>query len=416
MKKLSAPRLVLPLLALLAPPLFAQEAEPEGTSALVPSAASALNQASRELQTASEGPWGQLEYYHVPLEFPPEHLSTLTIPSQYVEWIFEAATHEEMDSDLTAAGLSRDEITSLFYGCTIIQDEDVLRVYPKDDTVLTMSIVTRTKLYQLLSQYKQNRFHRRPVYINTQNLSQWFRGSGVGRDAITDVAQLAYPTPNGQGFYLSDVAYTLRRATTALEERELLQGLLRSTGLMVRLRLNRESLTPGIGEYWTAAYKNKAVMPLLESIVAQNDGSTIDIAHLIPPIPRQFLNQFPETQDAADGRLPDWFWTCFNFFRSSPRQVYADSPERDRLILKEFEPALPPSQFGDMLVLNSGGRIIHGCIHIAADIVYTKNGADIFSPWMLMKIQDVVGYHDVLGDVTISTFRKRAPAPVVPLQ
>lgn len=31
-----------------------------------------------------------------------------------------------------------------------------------------------------------------------------------------------------------------------------------------------------------------------------------------------------------------------------------------------------------------------------------------------MRIQDVIGYHDVLGDVTISTFRKRAPLPEAP--
>jgi len=370
--------------------------------------------AQRQVSIEPDGPWGQLEFFEVPLEFPREMLSNLSIPSQYVEWIFQAATREEMDSNLLVAGLTPAEINATFSGCTIIQDEDILRVYPTDEAVLSMPLATRTKLYRLLSQYDQNRFYKRPVYINRENLSDWFRGSGVARDSITDVSMLAYPTPNGQGFYLSDVAYTLRRATTALEERELLQGLLRSSGLMVRLRLSRESLTPGIADYWTAGYKNKAIMPLLESVVTQNDGSTIDIAHLIPALPRQYLNQFPDTQDGADGRLPDWFWTCYNFFRSSPRAIYADSGERDRLILKEFEPALPPNQFGDLLLLNSGGRIIHGCIHIAADIVYTKNGPDIYSPWILMRIQDVVGYHDVLGDVTISTFRKRTPVARAP--
>jgi hypothetical protein len=370
--------------------------------------------AQRQVSIAPEGPWGQLEFYEVPLEFPTEILSSFVIPSQYVEWVFEAATHEEMDSILLVAGLTSAEISTTFTGCNFIQDEDILRVYPTDEAVLSMPLETRTKLYRLLSQYSRNRFYRRPVYINQQNLSDWFRGSNVDRDSITDVSMLAYPTPNGQGFYLSDVAYTLRRATSALEERELLQGLLRSSGLIVRLRLSRESLTPGIADYWTAGYKNKAVMPLLESVVTQNDGSTIDIAHLIPSLPRQYLNQFPDTQDGADGRLPDWFWTCYNFFRSTPRAVYADSPDRDRLILKEFEPALPLNQFGDLLLLNSGGRIIHGCIYIAADIVYTKNSPDIYSPWIFMRIEDVVGYHDVLGDVTISTFRKRTPLPEAP--
>ena len=99
--------------------------------------------AQRQVSIAPEGPWGQLEFYEVPLEFPTELLTNLTIPSQYVEWIFEAATHEEMDSNLLVAGLTPAEITASFTGCTIIQDEDILRVYPTDEAVLSMPLATR---------------------------------------------------------------------------------------------------------------------------------------------------------------------------------------------------------------------------------------------------------------------------------
>ncbi len=368
--------------------------------------------AYREVEVGAEGPWGKLEYYRVPLEFPNALLSTLVVPSQHVEWVFQAATQDELDHNLAVAGLTSSEVVTAFSGCTIIQDEDKFRVFPSDEAVIGMLPETRTKLYQLLALYDENRYYRRPVYINSQNLSMWFQGSRIPRAAIADISHLAYPTPNGHGYFLSDVAFTLRRARNAIEERDLLQGMLRANGLIVRLRVSKDSLTPGIGEYWTAGYKNKAVMPLLESVVEHNDGGTIDVAHLLPGIPRQYLNQFPDALDAANGRLPDWFWTCFNFFRTSPRDVYADSPERETMILKEFEAALPPNQFGDMLLLNSNGRIIHGCIYIAEDIVYTKNGPDIYSPWVLMKIQDVVGYHDVLGDGSIGTYRKRAPIAV----
>jgi hypothetical protein len=362
---------------------------------------------------APPGPWGSLEYYEVALEGPRGIHSMLKLPSQQVEWFLPAASRAELKELLIAAGLTESEITDLLSGSKLIQDLEAFRIFPAEATVLNMPTPTRVKLYRLLSRYEENRFHQRPVYINSSNLSDWFEGSEIPRSVIQDIAVLCYPTPGGKGYHFSDAPFTLKQAGSVLEEQILFQGLFRKRGLIVRLRVSADKLTQETADYWTAGYKNKAVMPLLESIVQNNDGGTIDIAHLLPSTPRTYLNRFPDPSDGLSGRFPDWFWTCYNFFRFVPREVYADSPARDSLILQEFETGLPPSEFGDMLLFNSGGKVVHGCIHIAEDIVFTKNGADLNSPWVFMKIQDVVGIHDLYGDVSISTFRKRKTSETV---
>lgn len=363
-----------------------------------------------EIQNAGKGPWGNLEYYETALQCPDEFLSTIRVPSQLTEWVFEATNQDELLDILNRSGLSKEESAALISSSTILYDSEIIRVFPSEDTVLKMAPSTRSNLYSLLALYEQNQFYRRPVYIGESNLSRWFRGTGVARPIIEDIAQLAYPTRNGQGFYLSDIAFTLRNTTNAAEERHLFQALLRRKALIVRLRPGTLESSPAIAAYWSADYKNKEVLPLLESVVHSNQGGTIDVAHLLPPIPRQYLNIFPALSDGLSGRFPDWFWTCYNFFRFTPRPVFADSPERDSLVLREFNETAPPYQFGDMIFLNSGGKVIHGCIYIAEEIVYTKNGPDVFSPWVLMRIQDVVGYHDRIGDASLSAYRKRAAA------
>jgi hypothetical protein len=363
-------------------------------------------QHQRPVTSLPPGPWGNLEYYTIPLTCPPESLAYLRTPSQQVEWCFHASNQTELEADLLTAGLSGDEIGVILKGANILVDPELMRVFPSDEAILGMSYQTRGKLYQLLGQNPENRFHRRPLYIETENLSAWFDGSNIPRPVIEDIAKLAYPTPRGRGFFFADLPFTLRRTDSMKDERLLLSGLTRRQALIVRLRLSRETLTPEIADYWHAGYKNKAVMPLLDAVVQANDGGAIDIAHLLPATPRQHLNRFPDPSDAIDGRLPDWFWTCYNFFRFAPRDIYADSPERDPLIIQEFEPTLPPLQFGDMVLLNSGSKIIHGCIHIADDIVFTKNGADLFSPWVLMRLEDVVASQDLVGDVSLSAYRK----------
>ncbi len=370
---------------------------------------------AREVITPPPGPWGALEYYRIPLDPPERYLQYLTTPSQQVEWIFPPGDEASLTGMLLEAGLSDLEIRSILRGSVVLSDPELMRVFPKDETILELPHGVRAKLYRFLSRYEENRYCVRPIYIDSENLSSWFAGSNFPRSAIRDIAKLAYPTPRQRGYFFADTPFTLRRASSTIEEREILRGLLRKQSLIVRLRLTRDALTDELDDYWTAGYKNKAVMPLLESIVVARDGGAVDISHLLPATPRQLLNRFPDPADGVGGRLPDWFWTCYNFFRFVPREVYADSPQRSDLILEEFEPTLPPLRFGDMLLLNSGNRVIHGCIHIADDIVFTKNGADLFTPWVLMKLEDVVAYHDLLGDVSLSVHRRSMPeAPEAP--
>ncbi len=369
-----------------------------------PSSAETLR--TREVIKPPPGPWGSLEYYRIPLDAPEHYLQFLTTPSQQVEWAFPPGSETSLRLLLRETGLTDAEVGAILGGSTILSNSEIMRVFPKDETILEMPYEVRRQLYQLLSRFKENRYHIRPIYIDSENLSNWFAGTSFPRSAIEDISRLAYPTPRERGFFFADTPFTLRRASSTVEEKEILRRLLRKQSLIVRLRLTRDSLTQEIDDYWTADYKNKAVMPLLESVVSAKEGATVDVAHLLPATPRQLLNRFPDPADGIDGRLPDWFWTCYNFFRFVPREVFADSPERSELILSEFVPTLPPLQFGDMLLLNSGAQTVHGCIHIADDIVFTKNGADLFSPWVLMRLEDVIAYHDLYGNISLSVYRR----------
>ena len=74
---------------------------------------------------------------------------------------------------------------------------------------------------------------------------------------------------------------------------------------------------------------------------------------------------------------------------------------------REFDLALPPYEYGDMIVFNSGGRAIHGCIYIAEDIVFTKNGASHYQPWTLMHLNDVLATYPTDQPLRVMTFRDK---------
>jgi len=385
------------IVAILPPFSFGEEKGDPDTTAV---------ETAESVATGSPGPWGEIEFYEIALDCPESFVGEFKVPSQQVEWRIPSVSQANLGQFFTEAGFAPEETEFLLDGAGILTDEGTLRLFPRAEVVAGMPATTRSRLYRLLATFEENPYHRRPVYINSQNLSKWFQGTELPRSVIQDIAALAYPTPRGHGFFYCDFPFTLRLVGSATGERQVLRGLLRQRGLIARLRLTPGSPIREISSYWTAGYKNKAVLPILESVVKAYESGTIDIAHLLPATPRQYLNRYPELSDGFSGRYPDWFWTCYNFFRFHPLEIHADSPERAELMIRDFHPTLPPHQFGDMILLNSGTRIVHGCIYIADDIVFTKNGSDIFSPWLLMKLEDVVAYHDVFGDISLSTYRR----------
>lgn len=358
-------------------------------------------------------PWGDVEITEIVLPLPDRVARIVDIPSAHTEWIFEQPSTEELQIALEVSGLAEAEISSIISNSSVIIDPAVgTRIYPSDDFIRDMPLELRLKIYRILGTNPRNRFHHRPLFMSTGNVSEWFRQSAIPRFVQSDVAQVAYPTPRKRGYFLSDISYLLRQVETSPDEQLLLGALMRQRALMVSLKLDADSDLVALSEYWTAGFKNKDIFPMMESVVQAKDIERLDVAHLLPPTPRRNLLTYPDFEEGASGRFPDWFWTCYNFFRFTPVDIYADSENLEAIITREFSLALPPFQFGDMLLIRSGDEIIHGCIHIADGVVYTKNRADIFSPWLLMKLEDVLAYQDMTGNAEITIHRKRrVPLP-----
>jgi hypothetical protein len=57
----------------------------------------------------------------------------------------------------------------------------------------------------------------------------------------------------------------------------------------------------------------------------------------------------------------------------------------------EYYPVISDPRFGDIAMLvKRDGTIIHSCVFIADNIVYTKNGASATVPWVLMALPELL--------------------------
>lgn len=361
------------------------------------------------VEVGETGPWGTLESYKVRLSCPSDYLGAFSIPSEMTSWVLPQVDTAELKELLFNAGLTSDQINYLLTDHQVIQGDGSLRFFPSPTVVLGMSQNMRSTLYRFLSRYPENTFHRRPAFLNTSNVTRYFLDSNLQDDTLEKIALLAYPSPSGYGYFLSDVPFLMRNIESTEAERNILNALLRVPALVVRLHLNGESSVDDLASYWNAGFKNKQIRPLIESVIANPQVDRLDACHLLPPHARQNLNRFPNQSDALGGRYPDWFWTCYNFFRFNPIDVYADSKDFVSLFESEFL-SVPraPYQFGDLIVLKSQEEIVHGAIYIADNIVYTKNGSSPVSPTIFMKLRDLVAYHDLTGDIVLQHYRNKS--------
>ena len=131
----------------------------------------------------------------------------------------------------------------------------------------------------------------------------------------------------------------------------------------------------------------------------------LDVSHLLPALARRRLYTYPTLDQAVNGRLPDCHWTSLNFFRNTPKAYYLDTRLAASELLSEYVPVSAPYRFGDVLTFISGDSVLHSCVFIADDIVYTKNGENVLAPWVLQRMDDVMAIYQTDASVRIQGYR-----------
>jgi hypothetical protein len=75
-----------------------------------------------------------------------------------------------------------------------------------------------------------------------------------------------------------------------------------------------------------------------------------------------------------------------------------------------FKPKDGAKQFGDvLLLLGKDNKALHMCVHIADEMVFTKNGANTQQPWVLMKMSEMLGEYENEKPFQLVTYRRKTP-------
>jgi len=358
--------------------------------------------------TAS-GQWGQMKCAYVYLEAPASLIEEFPLPSPIPRWTFPASSLYSLPAFLTKAGLSESLISTLLAPKHLIKEGPFVHLLPPLAELEGMTPKTRALIYAELAKYPENEYQADPVLVIGTTVEEWYKGSKLRPEIISKIKQLSYARGDATAF--SDIPVLLNYAQSDSEARAIFKACTRTRTLMIRLKLDKNSNAEEIIKYWSfgTGLRRKDLEPMVRSIIELDGVDDLGLVHILPALARKLLYTYPGLDMAKHGVMPDCHWTSLNFFNYEPHEYLLDARLATSQVLEQFTPVEPPYQFADVLFFldSTTGDAFHSCVHLADNIVFTKNGRNILSPWVLMKLDDVKKIYLYKGEGRVQGFRRK---------
>lgn len=354
------------------------------------------------------GPWGDIQSWDVRIEQPSEYSGFEGVTSDGPYWNFGLISPEAVRDLMLSAGLSDAEAHHLVKDC-LIRASNGLVIKPDTRTLIGINQAARSALYRSLALIPGNRFQSTPYYVPGNDPARLFGNDfkPLGR-ILPAMRKLCY---RRNGFtYFSDPE-TLISMLSSEERKDFLQSMTSQQAVFIRLLIRPDSDIEKPMNYWALSMPGvrlKDLRPLFEAQQGLPEGGSVSILYLLPPLAREKLFTSPLPPAQNRDRLPDCHWTALNFFNAIPDPRMSENDYASRYISENYYQVAKPGVAGDLvLLLDDHNKVVHSSVHIAADVVFTKNGINYAQPWILMHERDLVGTFSAIDPVKVAYFRKK---------
>lgn len=353
------------------------------------------------------GPWGRLEYTPITIAPPPEFLD-VELDLSPTRWSFPGFTRAEIDALFVETGLSNSE-RAILAGSNWTEQKNIWSVVVANDLLLGLSTQVRSKLYAVLAHFPQN-LQANPLAYQRSILEARLAQSGLKPSTIKLCERLIYGTQTHA--FLADDRILLANIADKDERLRLINTLVKADTYAVRLRVRPESNLAEMVQYWGGEGRAKDILPLLQSLQAVPGGYRLDLAHLIPGIPRRRIYTYPRPAGTGD-EFKNCHWTSFNFHSDVVDDRFIDVAVAQKELQENYEQVDAP-KFADVVLLvdKVSSAVVHSAVYLADDLVFTKNGVGRLQPWIYSHVRPMVDiYSAKLGKpdgVKALLFRRKA--------
>jgi hypothetical protein len=355
----------------------------------------------RELQA---GPWGIMEIERIIIEPPSPFVNVNPDLQPYRRWLFRNMTIDKVRESLQKTGMDDETVHALLASAMDVTEINGVVIQAPDNIVRGFPPSVRASLYTQLARDPANMPQSVPFRFRGTTICEWFANSSVRSEIMEKIRPLIYR--RGKYQFFSDLHLVLPDIKSPAERVSLLRTLYRVTTLSVKVR-TRDGYDPmSILTYWSTGNRVGDVEPVWESLI--NDAESVDVVYFLPVFGRTRLYNYVNPAKAKKDISYDCHWTTFNFFNDPPEDRFANTVAAQQVLNEEYIPIDKPTLPGDIVLLLYGSSVVHSCVHIAGDIVFTKNGSGYAVPFTLEKLENVIGfYQEQFGSIEAKYYRRR---------
>ncbi len=330
--------------------------------------------------------YGRIETTRIHLERTEKNLAFRPEDLLPAKWTFPGMKSAEVMAFFEASGIKGDHLAALRGPGVVREETNGVVVMPPRSVVLGLGREARGLVYGKLAAYPENERHRQPYLFLEADVDEW-QETGLLSQQTTDlIKRVSYARPGtlclADPQIVSEIPFFERGA--------FLKALSRVPTLVVKLSIDRRSDIEAMSSYWGAGGRVDEIRQVLKSMNEVEGGAKLGLSRILPPFARTRLYTFPVAPRRGDPVIQDCFWTALNFFNESPVDVRAGNRTPGDWFAANYVPASGALRFGDVVViLEEGGSAVHACVHLARNIVFTKNGGGTGSPWLLMDMDEM---------------------------
>ena len=357
---------------------------PEG--ATTPQELAALPDGAKPL---NPGPWGNLEVLPMYIEPPEEYLPTRTLDTADRRWRFTGFSAAQLTELFQSAPLSGEQQSELLDASKWDIAPEAIYVNPSKDLILSLSPQARKIIYGPMVADTNNLYSLLRCSYRADRFDDFFSNSCLPTETLNLIKALSFPY--GKLAFFCDAPTVLDTLQTPELKTRLMKTLLRRSTLLLRLHVTPETDVDELYRYWGKAGQGFNVLPMLQSLTRLPLGARVDIIELLPPLPSAQLYTYPYPSTNPEDLHKDCHYTALNFFKVTPDPRFTDTKVVHDTMANDYYPVLADPRYGDLITLvRQDGSIIHSCIYIADDIVYTKNSANFRDPYIFMTLPEMI--------------------------
>lgn len=356
-----------------------------------------------------KGPWGTIQALGIPLAN-----TDGTLPDQAkrlgdFKWFFDNFSESNLVKFLNSCNLSVAQRKILLDKNFLAVTASNCIISPPQEIVYSLDSRSRGQIYAMLAQSPENYSQCCPFRFSTNNFEARLRNAGLTVPDIRLLKNLIYNDSHTECFCDLELA---RELISPEEFTRLTETIYQIPVYRLSLMVKPDSDVDALANYWGKGGREDIVRPLLMALTKVPEGTGINISFLLPSFPRLRLFTYPETWHDPEIESEDCTFSSMNFFNDKPDTNFFNPNHLAQVLPVEYEPVRGKPTFGDVIaVMSPNEQVIHMCVYIAGDFVFTKNGLNSGSPWAFMQLSDVYVAYCQPGWTHVEIFRRKDLTP-----